>query len=169
MRVTSFGLFWRKSEVEWYPGQGNRGQFHLIGRIGANSGRVRLADFRKQQGIYILYDEYGSVYTGLNRNQGLGKRLKDHTDDHLAGKWDRFSWFGFHPLGPVSNGVQGINDQADDIDEGTDASIGDLEALLIKVLNPRLNKSKMKLQDAEEWTQVPLDDVEIYRERVLKA
>ena len=86
MRVTSYGLFWREDEIDWHPGGGVRDSFRLLGRSGSHRGKIRVVDFRHQQGIYILYDEYGPSYVGLTRNQGLGKRLKDHKSDHLAGK-----------------------------------------------------------------------------------
>ena len=36
MQVTSYGLFWRADEIEWFPGQSNRNKFRLLGRIGKN-------------------------------------------------------------------------------------------------------------------------------------
>src|SRR6185437_7813318 len=72
--IKNFGQFWRTDEVDWFPGQGNRYAFRLLGRQGTNLPNVRLADFRKQQGIYILYGNHGPHYTGLTTEQGLGKR-----------------------------------------------------------------------------------------------
>ena len=34
MQVTSYGLFWRADDIEWFPGKGNRDEFRLLGRIG---------------------------------------------------------------------------------------------------------------------------------------
>ena len=65
MFIKNFGQFWRADEVEWYPGRGARGAFRLLGRQGKYLPRVRLADFRYQQGIYILYGNHGPDYTGL--------------------------------------------------------------------------------------------------------
>ncbi|MGN8160395.1 GIY-YIG nuclease family protein [Salinisphaera sp. SWV1] len=79
----------------WFPGTGNKDSFRLLGRQGKNRPTIRLADFRYQQGIYILYSNHGPYYTGLTTEQGLGKRLQDHLSDAHADKWDRFSWFGF--------------------------------------------------------------------------
>ncbi len=95
MLIKSFGLFWSGTEVNWNPGQGAKAAFRLLGRQGSNLPGLRVADFRYQQGIYILYGNYGPYYVGLTRKQGLGKRLKDHLLDHHQDKWDRFSWFGF--------------------------------------------------------------------------
>lgn len=133
MQVTSYGLFWRAAEIEWFPGKGRRNEFRLLGRIGKNRPGIRVADFRRQQGIYILFDEYGPAYVGLAKGDRLGARLRDHHGDHLVGKWDRFSWFGFNPVGatPDRGGVLSLNQPRRDVTDDTSTTIGDLEALLI--------------------------------------
>lgn len=168
MRVTSYGLFWREAEIDWHPGQGNANSFRLLGRVGANRGTLKMADFRYQQGIYVLYDDYGPVYVGLTRNQGLGKRLKDHLSDHLENKWDRFSWFGFTPLSPKANakGMIELHDSNHEVTEDTWATIGDLEALLIRLMNPKNNTVKMKFADAQEWKQVEYNSISTYAVRL---
>ena len=167
MKITSYGLFWRESEIEWYPGQGNKNSFRLLGRIGSNRGTIRIGDFRRQQGIYILYDEYGPAYVGLTREQGLGKRLKDHLEDHLEGKWDRFSWFGFNPFGrPAPDGILQLQQIADAVSENTHTTIGDLEALLIRAIGPKRNTAWMGFNDAQEWTQIGRDDCTKYVSRL---
>jgi hypothetical protein len=161
MRITSYGLFWRESEIEWYPGQGIKDSFRLLGRVGTNAGKIKIADFRRQQGIYILYDEYGPSYVGLTRQQGLGKRLKDHMTDHLEGRWDRFSWFGFNPIGVAGDdGVLRLSDLQTEVSEQTHTTIGDLEALLIRAIGPKLNTAWMKFKDAVEWSQIEREDID---------
>lgn len=98
MLIRAYDLFWRADEIEWFPGSGRRGAFCMLGRIGTNAPTTRVADFRQQHGLYILYSDYGPYYVGLTRRQYLGKRLKDHLGDHHAGNWDRFSWFGFRQV-----------------------------------------------------------------------
>jgi hypothetical protein len=44
--VKTFGLFWRRDEVEWNPGQGMKGVFRLLGRQGKILPGLRLADYR---------------------------------------------------------------------------------------------------------------------------
>jgi hypothetical protein len=112
MFIKNYGLLGSVDEVEWYPGQGACGVFRLLGRQGWNRNTLQLADFRPQQGIYILYGDYGPYYTGLTTKQGLGKRLKDHTWDWHAGKWNRFSWFGFMRVLKAKD-EQGIRELAD--------------------------------------------------------
>lgn len=167
MKITSYGLFWREDEIDWSPGSGIKNSFRLLGRVGANRGSIRVADFRRQQGIYILYDEYGPSYVGLTRQQGLGKRLKDHRTDNLQNKWDRFSWFGFNPLGaPNDEGVLSLLNLNDDITENTHTTIGDLEALLIRAIGPKLNTAWMSFKDADEWTQIQYEDFDKFLGRL---
>lgn len=168
MKLTSYGLFWRESEIEWNPGKGYKNSFRLLGRIGSNKGVIRIADFRHQQGIYILYDEYGPAYVGLTRSQGLGKRLKDHKSDNMKGKWDRFSWFGFYPLirRSTSEGIEELGNPETEISEDTNTTIGDLEALLIRAIGPKRNSSIMQFRDAEKWTQIEYENTEKYMQRL---
>lgn len=171
MRVMSYGLFWRRDEIEWNPGQGYRDSFRLLGRIGAKRGTIRIADFRYQQGIYILFDDYGPSYVGLTRDQGLGKRLQDHTKDRHRRTWDRFSWFGFLDTTkvPGEKGVHGLLDTNTEITDDQWTTIGDLEALLIRAIGPKHNKNIMNFDQAKEWTQIGWSDVDRYLGRVSKV
>ncbi|GAB5496659.1 MAG: hypothetical protein Phyf2KO_17390 [Phycisphaerales bacterium] len=62
--------------------------------------RSNPVDFRKQRGIYVLYSDYKIIYIGQagKGNASLFSRLKRHTRDDLAERWDRFSWFGLDPV-----------------------------------------------------------------------
>ena len=155
MLIKSYGLFWSAEEIDWYPGNGAKGAFRLLGRRGATAANLELADFRGQQGIYILYGNFGPYYVGLTRKQGLGKRLKDHLEDQLAGKWDRFSWFGFCDLlrADRTTGIRPLK-ALPQVQLGTPANaIGDIEALLIKAMGLK-NIKQMNFHRAQEWTQV---------------
>lgn len=168
MRITSFGLFWREDEIEWEPGRGRRDGFRLLGRVGAQSGTLRVCDFRHQSGIYILYDDYGPNYVGLTRALGLGQRLKNHTSDRHAGKWDRFSWFGFKDVSTNSNehGLNYLESGKDKVTSSQFTTIGDLEALLIASMGTRSNRAKMKFADADRWEQIAYDECERYLGRL---
>src|ERR1700735_5592045 len=95
MFIKNFGLFWRRDEVDWYPGKGTA--FRLLGHHGIKLPGVSVADFRDQHGIYILYGNHGPHYVGLT-NEKLGNRLNAHILDVHANEWDRFSWFGFRTV-----------------------------------------------------------------------
>jgi predicted GIY-YIG superfamily endonuclease len=87
--INAFGIYWNRNLVNW------KSQPDLFGiqQIGATE-----VNFKGQIGIYLLHDSRETVYIGQAIEQPLGKRLKDHTTDRLAGRWDRFSWFGFYPV-----------------------------------------------------------------------
>tara|TARA_R110002096_G_scaffold434091_1_gene654705 strand:- start:577 stop:897 length:321 start_codon:yes stop_codon:yes gene_type:complete len=105
----------------------------------------------------------------LTRTQGLGKRLKDHLDDHLAGKWDRFSWFDFRPIGAPSqkNGILELDQSPEDLTDNTNITIGDLEALLIRSIGPKRNTAYPSFQVADEWTQIEHEEQETYLKRLI--
>lgn len=168
MKVTSYGIFWRQSEIDWHPGKGNKDAFRLLGRVGANRGSLQVCDFRSQRGIYILYDDYGPCYVGLTRQRGLGQRLKEHLNDGLKGKWDRFSWFGFWPINGRldDSGVYSLAQPDTELTEDSNTTIGDLEALLIRAIGPKLNSAWMNFKDAKEWQQISYDDTEKYLNRL---
>jgi hypothetical protein len=167
VKITSYGLFWLANEIDWSPGRGTRNSFRLLARVGSNRGAIKVANFREQQGIYILYDDYGPYYVGLTRKQGLGKRLKDHLSDRHRGAWDRFSWFGFNPLGPTGDdGVYSLLELAAEVSETSHTTIGDLEALLIQAIGPKSNAASMRFQDAEKWTQIEYHECAKYLGRV---
>jgi len=86
-----------------------------LGRRASNFPNLQIADFRKQQGIYILYGNYGPYHVGLTRRQTFGKRLKDHLTDQQARKWDRFSWFSFRRVlkAREDSGMQKFGKNAD--------------------------------------------------------
>lgn len=167
MFVKSYGMFWRVDEVEWNPGKGGRGQFRLLGRRGMNVPKLRVADFRHQQGIYILYGNHGPLYVGLTKKQGIGKRLKDHLTDNFEGKWDRFSWFGFRIVLKTKdeNGLCELKGLAESGIGKPIAMIADVEALLIKAMGLN-NIKQMKFSDAREWKQIKLLEIERYLEKI---
>lgn len=167
MLIRSYGLFWRASEIDWNPGQGMKGAFRLLGRSGTYLPGLRIADFRHQQGIYILYGNYGPYYVGLTRKLGLGKRLKDHLTDNHADLWDRFSWFGFQSVLKTKDqdSICKLRNLSKVSLGETHKEIADIEALLIKAMGPS-NIAQMNFATAEEWVQVEAHEVEKYLEKV---
>jgi hypothetical protein len=87
------GMFWDREEVNWNPGSGPAA-WQLLGRINKNRGALRICDFRRAQGFYVLFDEFRANYVGLARGaEGLGERLRRHNKEKL--NWERFCWFAF--------------------------------------------------------------------------
>lgn len=161
--IKGFGLFWDAAEVDWSPGRGNSSNYRLLGRVGQNRGTVAVCDFRPQRGIYVLYDDYGPYYVGLARDQDMGNRLRVHLKDHHAGKWDRFSWFGFRRVltGCLPDGTRKLGKVPDRLLTDSRWTIGDIEALLIQSLGTqhRGNRQEMRFASAQHWTQVMLHQV----------
>ncbi len=166
MFIRNFGQFWRYDEVNWFPGKGSR-DFRLLGHRGTNIPKVRLADFRYQEGIYILYGNHGPYYTGLTTKQGLGERLKDHSREAEKGWWDRFSWFGFQQvlLGKDEDGICKLKELPGFGFGEPRKVIRDVEALLIRAMG-LTNIAQTKFQKAEEWYQVKDSEVDRYLEKV---
>lgn len=165
--IQAYGLFWRSDEVHWSPGKGDKTYWRLYGRRGAIRENLRVVDFRDQKGIYILYGNYGPYYVGLTRKRGLGARLKDHLFDKHAGKWDRFSWFGFCRVLKAKNsdGTRLLKSMPLSKATRLDSIIGDLEAMLIKSMAVN-NVNHMKFKAAEEWSQIKKDEWDKFAKRL---
>lgn len=166
MLIRAYGLFWSADEVEWFPGAGNRGRYMLLGRQGKRQPKLQLADFRMQNGLYILYGNYGPYYVG--RADRLGRRLKQHLNDRHSGKWNRFSWFGFRPVlaKKDSLGLSELKVLKTRAGGRMHQQIGELEALLIRALGLENNYAKMRFPGATEWQQIRLDEVDDYLTRI---
>lgn len=131
--ITSVGLFWRRDHVFWgIPN--NAGS--LLG-VDAENKTAKVVNFRSQVGIYVLYADYKPVYVGQSGkgNQRLFIRLKQHTIDDLAERWDRFSWFGLLRAkagGQLSMDVSAVHPKLDTM-------LNHLEGVLIHAMEPPLN------------------------------
>lgn len=96
MLIRTFGQFWNPDAVDWgKQGPGNKGR--LVGTARFNGSR-RTIDFWDQVGVYVLHDQFRTVYVGKAMEQPMGKRLRDHLTDRFAGRWDMFSWYGLKGL-----------------------------------------------------------------------
>jgi predicted MPP superfamily phosphohydrolase len=161
--IKTFGLFWRRDEVDWEPGTGHT--FRLLGRNRDRNPNLWLADFQHQTGIYILYGNHGAYYVGLTKSEatGLAGRLKDH--NARKEKWDRFSWFGFrtvkkgrddrsfHELGKMPNVKNNAN---------VTEIITDVEALLIRAMGLAENANATGFTNAVEWYQVKISEEDYF-------
>lgn len=150
--VTSFGMFWRRTAIEWNATP------KLLGmqQIGATP-----VDFNKQLGIYLLYDGREVIYIGRTTDRPLGRRLYEQTSDRMAARWDRFSWFGLVPVSEA--GMLGS------LPDTYDAAkmIPALEAILIEALEPRQNRKRGDDLSAVEYIQ--REDPEIQKKRVKES
>lgn len=137
MIIQNYGLHWVRKDVDWgKKGKGNQGD--LLGRLSktVKSPTVR---FREQAGIYILQDEFKPIYIGQcgSGEQRLFGRLRDHTRNHLAERWNRFSWFGVYP---VKGEELNLKVNVDKITTDVYAILDHVEGVLISVTEPPLNR-----------------------------
>ncbi len=161
--IKNYGFFWERKYI-------NRGKGKSAGHLRGRRSGIE-ADFRDQIGVYVLYDwNQRIVYVGQagNGSATLMKRLKDHMDGRLSGRWEFFSWFGFRSVngdGSLSN-VQKIGSVVSGFTYAS--ALDQLEGILIEVLEPALNKQAGRLRQADEFDQVvdlnvtPVSNNELY-------
>lgn len=144
--INAYGIYWNRNLVHW------KTQPDLLGiqQVGAT-----VVNFKEQIGIYLLHDSRETVYVGQAIEQSLGKRLKDHTSDRLAGRWDRFSWFGFYPVTEDANLDLNIT-----FSDFTIHQLGDiLEAVLIESIEPRQNRKQGNSFVGLEYLQLEAPEI----------
>lgn len=146
--IKSYGLHWHIDRVFWGR-PNNNGSLRGAASRGAKAVPV---EFREQRGIYALYADYDLVYVGQTGagDQRLLKRLKIHKTDHLAERWNRFSWFGTqwvttkHELSTDTAAVRA----------GIPVALNVLEAVAIAVAEPRLNLQRGRWGQSKQYYQV---------------
>ena len=132
--IANMGLFWREDCVFWGAAN-NKGS--LLGKL-AGARRSDPVEFRRQRGIYVLYSDFHIIYVGQagSGNASLFGRLKRHTRDDLAERWDRFSWFG---LDPVLSSWR-LAAPAKQALPNTETILNHIEGILIHAAEPPLNR-----------------------------
>jgi hypothetical protein len=170
MIIKNMGLYWRPEDVFWGR-QGNpqrllgyakldQGKFvnpdvedTVENESEPNKRRIRNMDwmtvnFRKQIGVYALYQDFKIVYVGQagdSPTTSMFARLRAHKGDHLAGRWNMFSWFGLKEINMIpskNSGESGHDLLPFKEDEKYKCStiIDHLEGILIEVLENIENK-----------------------------
>jgi hypothetical protein len=152
--VNAFGMFWDRAKVAWTA------QPKILGQQQTGSDPV---DFGDQRGVHLLNDAQGVVYVGRATDQGLGRRLAQHTNDRLGGRWTRFSWFGVHPVN--NDGTLSIRSEMAHLP--VDVVIVTMEAVLIEGLEPRQNRKRGDEFKAVEYLQVEDPTFELGRMRAM--
>jgi hypothetical protein len=126
--IKALGMYWERHKVLWKTEP-------LL--WGIRKGSSKPTDFNSQRGIYILYDKRSPVYVGRVIDRSMGQRLFEHTYDRLAGRWDRFSWFG---LLEVGSGGELIDKVPETITN--ELLISTFESLLIEAMEPPQNRRR---------------------------
>jgi hypothetical protein len=144
--IKALGMYWRRDYVIW------NSKPRILGVQTQNSKPV---DFSEQNGIYILYDRDRPIYAGRAVDQGLGKRISQHTIDRLNGRWDRFSWFGLFDVSEDGS-LEIIRNRKYDFE----SVIADFEAILIEALEPVQNRKRGDGLKAVEFIQKEDEEIE---------
>lgn len=152
--IQAFGMFWQKGSVNWTSTSS------LWGKQQIGAQRV---DFKNQKGVYLLHYGRDVVYVGRAVERPLGKRLYEHTQDRLRGRWDSFSWFGLLRVTETGD-LEEVS-----ITPTVDTIIGTLEALLIEGLEPAQNRRRGDDFKDNEYIQDEDPEIEKQQWRVLLA
>ena len=147
--IQSYGLHWTIDRVDWgRPGVGNSGT--LLGAA-TRSKKAKPVDFRKQRGIYALYADYELVYVGQTgaSHDRLFKRLKQHRNDHLSERWNRFSWFGTQWVTKSNR----LSEDTAAVSQTVEAALNILEAVSIAISEPKLNLQRGRWGEAKKYFQ----------------
>lgn len=151
--INAFGMYWARNKVLWT---------HTPKILGRQQTESTTVDFCGQKGVYLLYDGHKVVYVGRTTDQPLGVRLKQHIDDRLNGRWDRFSWFGIYSVKESGS----LNDK-EQISYSLPMLIATMEAILIEGLEPPQNRKRGDDFRAIEYLQVEDESIAKKREMEL--
>ena len=145
--VKNYGLMWRRDSVFWGHGQ-REGDLK-----GFRSGRD--IDFRKQIGVYVLYDEARrAVYVGQSGSgrDRLFARLSSHRRDRLALRWQYFSWFGLLTVNK-SGKLSRWDKQAKRVYGTIGSMLNEIEGVLIAATEPPFNRQGAKFKGSHRYKQ----------------
>lgn len=188
--IQNYGLFWDRAQVRWSKSRSGRGAglpvevpvgqvqdlpyglygFPTIdddGKRRSAKSRGDKVDLRGQVGIYALYDaEFRLLYVG-KVGGGTGKntlfaRLKQHGAPSggtrgLAARWRYFSWFG---VLRVVKGKKELAEPAETKSTTRRDILNALEAVVIEIAAPDLNRQGGRLGGAIEYLQYTADYAE---------
>ena len=166
--VNSYGIHWSVDAVDW---GGHKWRLEGEAKI---KGQTHICNFREDVGIYALYEGRDLMYVGLAHGTPLGQELYNRQGSRFAGRWDAFSWFG---LGNRQNDIERKNTDKKKyktvkapksriLQPG--ALIKDLEALMIMLTNPPLNRRHESFKKAVEFEQIGQDHIQTDRQLLRK-
>jgi len=148
MLISTFGTLWNPDIVNWgIPDKKSRTE--LKGSF-LHRNKKRIIDVTEGLGIYVLYKDYEIVYVGRAAGATIGQRLKSHLTNRMEGRWDSFSFYLVNKVNKTSEKLAAAPSVRQiDPKETTES----LEALLIEIANPPLNRRRESLANAIELIQ----------------
>jgi hypothetical protein len=145
---------WRRDLVFW-------GRPRNHGVLEARRSRT-IIDFRDQIGVYVLYDENRRpIYIG-QAGQGNArpfKRLRSHRRDHLAHRWQYFSWFGLLAVNK-SGRLSGWDAPSKRVSGTIRSTLNEIEGVLIAATEPAFNKQGARFRGVARYGQRVRSDAE---------
>ncbi|MGO9338429.1 MAG: GIY-YIG nuclease family protein [Terracidiphilus sp.] len=143
--IRTYGRFWNPELVNW------NNSWRLLGKRRLSWPDVNVYE---ERGVYVLYKDYVPVYVGKADQTSIGYRLQMHRHSRRKGpRWDQFSWFGVCGL-TKSNKLLNRNAA---FHPKSEELIATLEALLIVVIEPKLNARSEKFRNAVRLFQSETD------------
>jgi hypothetical protein len=141
MLLKSFGEYWNPSTIDW-----TQGCLHGKGKV---RGRKYTIDFWNARGVYVLYNDFKSIYVGKSESS-LGNRLNAHLTDRFAGRWDMFSWFSTDKPNIVQKNTNAATGRRVTVSE----MVKTFESILIVSTAPPLNRKYESIPGAIQFEQV---------------
>ena len=142
MLIRAYALYWNPDIVNWgKKGPGNAGK--LLGKVKIK-GKSCTIDFWNAQGVYILHEDFRTVYVGKAWGTAIGTRLKSHLTDRFAGRWDMFSWFSVSKANKVKKNVSKPGKRH----VAPSSAVSTLEALGILITDAPLNRKRESIPGA---------------------
>ncbi len=149
--IKSYGEYWNPDLIDWDR------SWRLLGKHKPDS-KGPDVNVYEERGVYVLYNDFVPVYVGKAFKQSLGYRLQLHwKSPRKRTRWDRFSWFGLIGLND-KNELQGSLAAMDKMTVSVPELIATLEALLILVVDPRMNARREKFKNATQLFQSTTDE-----------
>lgn len=149
MLISTFGTLWNPDVVDWGPAD-KKSRPKLWGSMVYNKKKITI-DVCDGIGIYVLYKDYEIVYVGRAAGATLSGRLKNHLTNRMEGRWDSFSFYLVNKVSKTSAKLSPAPSVRQVKPKETTESI---EALLIEIANPPLNRRMENLKGAVELEQV---------------
>lgn len=152
--IKNFGYLWDRDRVFW-------GWANEKGTLLGSNRRCGKIDFRKQKGIYLLHThDLKVIYVGQvgSGNESLFGRLKNHKNSkQLWNRWQYFSWFGWRSVNKGGNTpynrLNRIAGGSPKVQGRSEEFLDEIEAVLIQVVEPALNKQGPKWKDTQQFQQ----------------
>jgi len=139
-----FGMYWDRAQIAWETTSKLMGVEYVDGKE---------IDFTLQKGIYVLYHDRDLIYVGQAFDRSIFTRLREHTQQRLRGRWNRFSWFGIFEIDDQGALTTTAKEKYE-----YDKIVDTLESILIEICEPFQNRKKGD-EKSVEYLQV-IDPIE---------